>query len=223
MTSISTPEAVEPAYQGEYDGLCGVYAIINAIRLICPELDEATTKQLFKRLLATLHKREDDPVAPVWRGMRMPTLKHLAKEAKRFMRAEYGITLKTRRWGRQRRKRIATLTLLWRSLEKELSLQRVPIIGFGGRIQHWSVAQGLTPKLVRLCDSMAMNAIRRKSCRLPRNGKGFDSDRYLLFASQILFIERIRDKGGKACSGPVDAGWPPGMRQQYKTVEAGHA
>lgn len=197
MTSISTPEAVEPAYQGEYDGLCGVYAIINAIRLLCPELDDQTTKQLFKRLLATLHKREADPVAPVWRGMRMPTLKRLAKEAGRFMRAEYGISLKTRRWGRKKRKAIITLPLLWRSLEKELSRQRVPIIGFGGRIQHWSVAQGLTSKLVRLCDSMAMNAIRRKSCRLPRNGKGFDSARYLLFASQILFIERVPEKEGR--------------------------
>lgn len=197
MTSISTPEAVEPAYQGEFDGLCGVYAIINAIRLLCPELDEATTKQLFKRLLATLHKREDDPVAPVWRGMRMPTLKRLAKEAKRYMRDEYGIPLKTRRWGRQRRKAITTLPLLWRGLEKQLSRQRVPIIGFGGRIQHWSVAQGLTPKLVRLCDSMAMNAIRRKSCRLPRNGKEFNSARYLLFTSQILFIERVPEKEGR--------------------------
>jgi hypothetical protein len=195
MTSITTTETVEPAYQGEFDGLCGIYAIINAIRLLCPEVDEGTAKQLFKRLLATLHKRETDPVAPVWRGMRMLTLKRLAKEAKRFMRAECGIKLKARRWEREERETITNVAIFWKRLEQELSRQRVPIIGFGGKIQHWSVAQGLTPKLMKLCDSSDMTAVRRKGCRLPIKGRGFDSNRYLLFASQILFIERTRAKG----------------------------
>ena len=31
---------VEPYRQGRLDGLCGVYALINALRLLCPRLDE---------------------------------------------------------------------------------------------------------------------------------------------------------------------------------------
>ncbi len=194
METIQKLEAIEPFYQGELDGLCGVYAIINAVRLLCPELDEQTTKKLFKRLLATLHKREANPVTPVWRGMRMRTLRRIAKEARRFMKAECGITLRARRWRPERRERITTVKLFWHAVERELSRHRVPIIGFGGKVQHWTVVRGLTPKLMKLCDSSDLTAVRRKGCRLPRKGRGFDSSRYLLFASQVLVIKRLSDK-----------------------------
>jgi hypothetical protein len=31
---------LKPYQQGRLDGLCGVYALINALRLLCPRLDE---------------------------------------------------------------------------------------------------------------------------------------------------------------------------------------
>ncbi len=38
---------LRPYRQGRLDGLCGIYALINALRLLCPKLDEDTCERAF--------------------------------------------------------------------------------------------------------------------------------------------------------------------------------
>ena len=40
---------LQPYRQGRLDGLCGVYALINALRLLCPRLDEDACEAGFLR------------------------------------------------------------------------------------------------------------------------------------------------------------------------------
>jgi hypothetical protein len=38
---------IKPYRQSRLDGLCGTYALINALRLLCPRLDEDACEQVF--------------------------------------------------------------------------------------------------------------------------------------------------------------------------------
>ena len=38
---------IRPYRQGRFDGLCGIYALVNALRLLCPRLDEDTCEEVF--------------------------------------------------------------------------------------------------------------------------------------------------------------------------------
>ena len=42
---------LRPYRQGQLDGLCGIYALVNALRLLCPRLDEEACEAVFCALI----------------------------------------------------------------------------------------------------------------------------------------------------------------------------
>ena len=50
----------QPYRQGDLDGLCGVYSIVNAVRALCPELDQDGAEWLFAHLMQALSKQGVD-------------------------------------------------------------------------------------------------------------------------------------------------------------------
>lgn len=60
------PSQIEPYCQGDLDGLCGLYAIINALCALCPEIDEELATTLFRHLARHMEGRlkEPMPVSP---------------------------------------------------------------------------------------------------------------------------------------------------------------
>ena len=56
--------ARRPYRQGDLDGLCGVYSVVNAVRVLCPELDQEGAEWLFAHLLQSLNESGVDlPIA----------------------------------------------------------------------------------------------------------------------------------------------------------------
>ena len=49
---------MRPYLQGALDGLCAVYTIVNAARIIC-DIDEQESRELFRQILAHLEKTKD--------------------------------------------------------------------------------------------------------------------------------------------------------------------
>ena len=51
---------IEPFAQGDLDGMCAIYTIINAVRALCPEMTTGASMALFRRLIRSLDTHTND-------------------------------------------------------------------------------------------------------------------------------------------------------------------
>ena len=60
---------LKPYRQGRLDGLCGVYALINALRLLCPRLNEDDCERAFCALIQARARQTACPLAVIQGGL----------------------------------------------------------------------------------------------------------------------------------------------------------
>lgn len=156
-----------PFRQGDLDGLCGVYSIVNAIRVLCPEVDQAAAEWLFSKLMRALAELGADPETAITEGVERVHLARLTRCAIRCMADEYEIGLTVSRMPKSLRQS-TNLQELWTWLEERISPTSVAILGLGGRHDHWTVAVGVTAQQVRLFDSGEIKVLRRRNCTVGR-------------------------------------------------------
>ena len=149
--------------QGDLDGLCGVYSVVNAVRSLCPEIRRDAAAWLFAELLQSLLEAGANPSRAVSSGIGRATLIALLREAASSIENEYDVTLTFRRLPlplRQTKK----LDVLWVALSKAISSTTVAILGLGGTQSHWTVAVKVSDKQITLFDSSRMVVLRRSDC-----------------------------------------------------------
>lgn len=156
--------SARPFRQGELDGLCGVYAVINATRLLCPEIDHADVAALFQTLIRALSRRRIRLTDAVALGLNIRTVRALALVACEYINGELGIRMKTRRPHKPRH--ACRMHRFWRTLQAELGKGNVVIVGLSGHLAHWTVAYRITDKSVRLADSDGLKVLLRSRCTL---------------------------------------------------------
>ena len=154
---------IRPYQQGQLDGLCGVYCIVNAVRALCPELQNEAFEYLFDHLMQSMAKAGAEASITVTGGVGQRVLAALLKEALADVTAEYDIGLTFRRLPKKLR-RATNLGGLYRRLEKTLSPTCVAVLGMGGRHCHWTIAVSATQHRIRLFDSTRMSMLRRRDC-----------------------------------------------------------
>lgn len=164
--------SVKPLRQGDLDGLCGLYSTINAIRVLCPELDHATQVWLFSRLLHELPKMGARLEVVATDGVSRGQLAKLIRRGVADVAEEFDIRLRVTRVPKNLR-RTAELKTFWTWLGKHLSPTSVAIVGLEGRMSHWTVAVKVTGQQVRTYDSGGMSAIRRSSCTVGKAASKF--------------------------------------------------
>ena len=174
----------QPYRQGDLDGLCGIYAVINALGVICPELTGKLSERLFKRLVKQLRGRSREPLNFIAGGMGHRTLGHLLAVAIDFVEVKLAIKVKARQLPGQVRtsKRIDDL---WRGLTSVLAPDRIAIISVQGRMSHWTVATRIGPKHLFLLDSGDLKRFRRKNCTV----RGIEG-RYAIAPGEVVIVER---------------------------------
>ena len=153
----------QPYRQGDLDGLCGVYSAVNAVRALCPEVDDDAASCIFEALLLALPKVDADPAATVSWGVGRRQLEHLLKKAIGYVGDELDIRLTVARLPDRLRK-TRNLDALWGWLGRRVSPKCVAVLGLGGRHSHWTVAVQVTASQIRLFDSSRMGVLRRKRC-----------------------------------------------------------
>src|SRR4051794_35479936 len=84
---------LNPYRQGRLDGLCGVYALINALRLLCPRLDEDACERAFCALIRARARQTSSPLTVISGGLSQRELLRLLGPWQRFAATEFGITL----------------------------------------------------------------------------------------------------------------------------------
>ena len=104
---------VDPYCQGDLDGLCGLYAIINALCALCPEIDEDIASGLFGHLARHIQlQRLKEPMPIIAYGIGSTSLRLLLERALRFVRKNLGIEIE-----------LVLVRMVFQVLEPPLQLQ----------------------------------------------------------------------------------------------------
>jgi hypothetical protein len=172
----------EPFAQGDFDSLCGVHAVINAIFGLCPEMTERHAEALFNRLITAIGDRRTNPLQVVWRGIDGSLVRHLLELAIEHVEQKYSIKLTHARLGGQR----TSMDQLLETLKQRLEAGALAIIYLGGRGSHWTVAYKITVKKIGLLDSNGRESIRRKRCTLQASQK-----HHRLIRREIVVVSRL--------------------------------
>ena len=84
------PCRLKPYRQGRLDGLCGVYALINALRLLCPRLNEDACERAFCALIRARARQAASPLAVISGGVSRRKLLRLIGSWQRFAAGSSG-------------------------------------------------------------------------------------------------------------------------------------
>jgi hypothetical protein len=167
----SAKRARKPLRQGDLDGLCGVYAVINAVRCVQPKFSKAIAERLFKVLMLALAADDQaklgKPGRAVYCGINRTVLAKLLGTASRHLAVKHNIRFDVERLpGRPHHQTGSPWTIeqLTVRLRAHLCQGGVAIIALRGRFAHWSVIVAVTPKQFRLRDSDGLHTIRRADC-----------------------------------------------------------
>ncbi|TDR85274.1 hypothetical protein [Enterovirga rhinocerotis] len=63
---LATRRGTDAYRQGD---LCGVYAVVNVVGALCPELDEDNARSLFRKLVRALASNVDKPMGAACFGV----------------------------------------------------------------------------------------------------------------------------------------------------------
>jgi hypothetical protein len=173
-----------PHEQGSLDALCGVYAIVNAVRHLCPELDEDEARALFARLLRKIGSVRRKALKTLRHGLTLAQVRRLLKAACKRVERRFTVRLRVQRI-RHKVRCAARLGSLWDELRCELGNGAVAIIGIGGIEAHWSVAVSAGRTWLKLVDSDGLAAIKRTAASIRPS-----AHRYVLSPREILLIRR---------------------------------
>jgi hypothetical protein len=173
----------EPFAQGDFDSLCGIHAIINALFGLCPEMTDKHAERLFNRLITEVGTRHAKPLEVVWRGIDGPLLRHLLEIAVKDVIQKHSVKLSHVRFGQQSQR--LSIERLLDTLKQRLEAGALAILLFDGESSHWTVAYKITAKKIGLLDSDGRRVIRRTRCTLKRARK------HRLIRREIVLISRL--------------------------------
>lgn len=170
-----------PKMQGNLDGLCGMYAVVNMAIKICPRVltakaprgvaDVPQTQELFRTLCNTLSKEKNQEMADLLvDGVDFDILGRLIEAASKFLGEHHGLRIKHEKaFG----KNGAGLDEFWTKMVDHISDQegRSIILGLDGQHSHWTCVGSITDKQISLVDSDGLKRLNRKSCTTAEKGR----------------------------------------------------
>jgi hypothetical protein len=177
-----------PFQQGSLDALCGIYAIVNAMSFLCPELDGDDSRALFARLVRKLKTIRRKALRSLWRGLNLGHVRKLLRHAEGWVARRLGPELSVKRI-RHKLRKAPRLSSLWHELRRELGDGTIAIIGIGGLEAHWSVAIRTGRTWLKLIDSDGLTALKRSTCAVAPCAR-----RYVLDPHEILLVRRVKTK-----------------------------
>ena len=165
---------IEPFRQGELDSLCGIYAIINALYALCPEMDGELAEALFRKLVGALSQHVERPIGTLYDGLGQAAVEGLLGIAATEVRRELEIRVKVVTYTPPAPR--PSLGEFWKDLRSHVHRRQVAILGLSGVHEHWTVGYAVTEKLIRLLDSDEHHVLRRSRCTVSRARTRFRID-----------------------------------------------
>lgn len=169
--------------QGRFDGLCGVYAIINSIHLMTG-LSEDACGEIFRKCCR--HLDEEDALFPAVRGDGLyfralgRAFDVAAQEAKRCTKVEL--------WRNDvPRSGSPGLDQFWRKLGRHVSAHGPgsAIVGMSGDYDHWTCISSISRRRLNVADSWGLRHLDRSRCT---TGYYRKDRQYVLWPTQTYLL-----------------------------------
>jgi len=153
---------MKPYLQGALDGLCAVYSIVNAARIIA-DIDEEESKELFRKILIYLEK-SDDLSRILTEGIGLNTIGGILRDVvnsricNRLMPFKHSPE--------------TSLDEFWNSMMHFLDgeLKRAILICISGPMwDHWSIVHSISEKQIYFFDSHKLKRLNRSRCTTTRS------------------------------------------------------
>ena len=153
---------MKPYLQGALDGLCAIYSIVNATRIISG-IKEEESRELFRQILVYLEKRED--LSRIFTsGIGLTTIGGILRDVvgdRILCRAmpfkHYPDTPLDEFWSQM-------MDFLGNGDRKAI------LIGLGGPLwDHWSIVHSITDKQIYFFDSYTLKRLNRSRCSTIRS------------------------------------------------------
>lgn len=164
-TACSLPgvRLIEPTTQGDCDGLCGLYCIINAIRLVMAprrELTRDETKALFRtgvRFLDRHHALPEALLFYVHERLWLKLAERLVAKAQDTLGRPIVLDIPSL-------PEDAPINKTLHRIERMIASGKVPCVFLRGKYLHYSVISSYTPLSLKLFDSFGYQRVLRRSC-----------------------------------------------------------
>lgn len=192
---MATKRAVNPLKQGELDGLCGVYSIINAAKYLFPK-DKIDLEDLFAFILTKIDERNNPKLLTViLNGMSKKTLITLYNDVLR----EYIFHIDKDLDMVADKKKLESSQIVTAVKEmkeffdrsKEDKIRRIIIVGIDGRINHWTCIIGIKDNQIEIYDGEIKAYNISKFHITKEDGKSDDNEFYIC-KNNVIFLEAYR-------------------------------
>ncbi|OAI07031.1 hypothetical protein A1353_08390 [Methylomonas methanica] len=149
----------KPYRQGQLDGLCGVYAMVNAVDVLCGPISKRHAKSLFLEILAFLESR--GPIAEQCTyGI---VVQDMAAILKHVICKQYPIQRSKPFHGRPTVDKQHYLQTLDDFLQQP---QTVVLTCIEGYLNHWTLIERITDKALHCYDSYGIRFLLQRSCSM---------------------------------------------------------
>jgi hypothetical protein len=155
-----------PLQQGDLDGLCGAYAVVNAVTRLLHDrgFTREDANRLFKRLCHALHRRQKMPQA-VWRGTHIEDVDAMLQTVQRFVRESFDLRLVVSRpFAAENVKRKDRFFNVLSAAFNADDRRKVAILGLDKPGFHWTNVTDVTRRSFRLYDSGRCKRLRYCDC-----------------------------------------------------------
>ncbi|NPD16710.1 hypothetical protein HOY34_16070 [Xinfangfangia sp. D13-10-4-6] len=175
--------------QGNLDGLCGVYSVVNTTLQLSPKrLSDKQTRGLF-HCLCTQLEAEGRLVDALVEGMTVRVLARLLDAASGFLNNETGVRICRKL---AYRSAPSGLSEFWSVLQSHVQGHGTGsvLLGLGGKYDHWTSVERITQSRISLLDSDGLQHLLRKHCTIADE---HGSRHHVLWPTQtfLLSIERV--------------------------------
>lgn len=148
---------MKPYFQGALDGLCAIYSIVNAARII-NGIDEEESRDLFKRIIVYLERTGDLSVA-LTEGIGLQKIGGILRDV-------VGEKIHTRAMPFKHRPE-TPLDEFWQAMMRFLKDQKRAAILMalsGPYWDHWTIVHSISARQIRFFDSHKLTRLDRSRC-----------------------------------------------------------
>jgi hypothetical protein len=175
--------------QGNLDGLCGIYSIVNAAQNLSKnKLSEKNTNDLFRvlcRALSADQKLED----ALFEGISVKPLGKLIDVASKFLSDKRGFSIDRHRAFKSKPD---GLDKMWNKISDHVDKHGPGsvILGLGKTHDHWTCVREIKNKQISLIDSDGLRRLSRKHCTISESpGKRL----HILWPTQTYLLSANRN------------------------------
>lgn len=178
---------MKPLQQGGLDCLCGIYAIVNAMRQLAPhpKPQRPQVAALFAHLLHDADRRVGLHEALTF-GIDIAPLVRLCRSAARYTRHHWGMPVAVEQPYRHETD-IAEVAV---DMRQRCAAGSVFVVGMWGANDHWSVCRQVTDRSLLLFDSNGLHRLPLKSCTLLARANTPYATRHGIPRSAIIALQR---------------------------------